>query len=110
MAWVEPKTDRGDSGTRTTATDMNRIAGNINFLRGTTIKSDWTDADIVDSASWSAIINITNLMASEIETEHCTSSTDFANLNRIEQIAYAYKHYNPLVPRDNLYPSETLLP
>lgn len=110
MAWRTPKTDRGSASTRTTAEDINRIAGNINFLKSTSIKETWTAAEIVDGNTWRAIIAATTMMAAEMEEEPPTIYTDYENLNYIEALALQYKNYDPLYPNNGLYPAEGLWP
>lgn len=89
MAWITPVTDRANGQTRTTAEDMNRIAGNINELQGTSLKADYTSSDIVTRNEWRRILEETrklNHFGLEI-----TDRTDYQNLNNIEKVL----KYNP---------------
>lgn len=108
--WTTPITDRASRETRTTATDMNRIDGNINYLWATLLKTDFTDSDIVKSDEWQGIVQATNEIADMLGLEAVSDSTLYTNLNRIEAIAKAYWDMLPLWPADDLYPSEELLP
>ena len=44
MAWTTPVTDRINGQTRTTADDMNRIDGNINYLWATLLRTDFSNS------------------------------------------------------------------
>ena len=110
MAWIEPVTDRQNSQTRTTADDMNRICGNINFLWATSLKTDFTAADIVTLAQWNAILRNTNEIADLLGISEAADSTLYTNLNYIESIAKAYKDLGPLWPAEDLYPADNLYP
>lgn len=94
MTWVEPVTDRPNSQTRTTATDMNRIAGNINYLLKTNIKANYTDTDIVTYTQWQRILQKTRLL------DHyglaINDSTKYDNLNAIETVAKYTADLQPL--------------
>lgn len=94
MAWITPITDRPNEFTRTTAEDMNRIAGNINHLLGTNLKDDYVDTDIVTVNAWRRIIEETSKL------NHfglkITSKTDYVNLNNIEKVALYKSYVEPL--------------
>lgn len=110
MAWITPVTDRPSALTRTTADDMNRIAGNINYLWATDLKDDYTSDDIVTASEWDGIVDATNEIADLLELSEATESTHYSNLNRIESIAKAYKDLGPLFPAEDLYPANDLYP
>ena len=110
MAWTTPVTDRPNAQTRTTAADMNRICGNINYLWATLLKTDFLSTDIVTDTTWNGVVTATNEIADLLNISEATAVTDYANLNRIESIAKAYWDLLPLWPADDLYPSETLYP
>lgn len=104
MAWITPVTDRTGAEPRTTATDMNRIAGNLNVLTGGSFKDDYTSADIVLRTDWDALIETVQAWNAAV-----TTSTSWQNFNLIEStMAAAYN--GGLVPKTNLYPSESLIP
>lgn len=94
MAWVTPVTDRPNDDTYTTYKDMNRIAGNLNYLLGTNIKANYTEDDIVSMTQWNRIINSTK------QLNHfglkITSLTDYRNLNNIEKVALYNSIATPL--------------
>lgn len=110
MAWATPVTDRPNAQTRTTADDMNRICGNINYLWATLLKTNFVSTDIVTDTEWDGVITSTNEIADLLGLNEVTESTDYANLNRIESIAKAYWDLLPLWPADDLYPAEDLYP
>lgn len=85
MAWISPVINRSGPNTRTTYADMNRICGNINFLFGTSLKDDWTRADIVDRTTWDAIVSVVSQLAGSVGLE-VNDSTDYVNLNAIEEV------------------------
>ena len=104
MAWITPKTDRTGAEPRTTATDMNRIAGNLNVLTSGSFKDDYTTSDIVLKTDWTSLINAVRFWNNLV-----TFGTDWTNFNLIEStMADAYN--GSLYPATNLYPSNTLYP
>ena len=104
MSWITPKTDRSGPEPRTTATDMNRIAGNLNVLSGGSFKDDYTNNDIVKVADWKSLIEAVQWWNADI-----TASTDWTNFNLIEStMSEAYN--GGVLPSNSLYPSETLYP
>lgn len=104
MAWITPVTNRMSPDTRTTATDMNRIAGNLNILTGGSFKDNYTSDDIVKLADWNALID-----ALRNWNHNITYETTWTNFNLIEStLKTAYT--NGLFPAESLYPSETLYP
>lgn len=98
--WQAPDISRSGPNTRTTYKDMNRICGNINFLFGTSLKEDWTRADIVDRATWETIINVVSQLAGSVGIE-VNDATDYINLNAIEEVTlrrYALKSTGYKIP------------
>ncbi len=110
MAWQTPVTDRVNSETRTTAGDMNRISGNINYLWATGLREDFTEQDIVTVSEWESIIAGTNEIADLLSMPEASDATTHTNLNHIETIAAAYYELGPLFPAESLYPAEDLYP
>ena len=110
MAWIAPVTDRPNQQTRTTAADMNRINGNINYLWATLLKTDYTSDDIVIASEWNETVDMTNEIAELLIITPATTSTLYSNLNRIEAIAKAYWDLLPLWPAEDLYPAEDIYP
>lgn len=104
MAWITPITDRMGPKPKTTATDMNRIGGNLNYLTGGSFKDDYTDADIVLTSDWLKLVE-----AVQDWNQDVTAETTWTNFNLIEAtLEAAYK--GGLYPLNNLYPSESLYP
>ena len=61
MAWITPVTDRG-SDARCTYEDMNRIAGNINHLLGSSLPANYgqdddTTTTLVSVTAWNDILS-----------------------------------------------------
>lgn len=100
MAWITPVTNR-QPGSRTTAEDMNRIAGNIAHVGGSPEKLNYIKTDIVKAAEWSYIVNFAKIYDASV-----TDSTRYDNLNTIEA---AIKRAHELYPAEDLYPSNDLI-
>lgn len=104
MAWIEPVTDRTDGSARMTYVDMNRIVGNINYIRelartsGRTVpgsdisKTSWIRDDIITVAQWAeildALITVANAVGYSYETEP-DASMYYININNIENMTFA---------------------
>jgi hypothetical protein len=58
MAWQIPVIDRGEGAT-CLPDDLNRIDGNINYLLGTSLKTDFNNNDILTIQQWQDIVNNT---------------------------------------------------
>lgn len=56
MAWTTPVTDRG-KGAYCLPSDLNRIDGNINYLIGTSLKTDFVSNDFLTKAQWQSVID-----------------------------------------------------
>ena len=102
MAWVTPVTDRTDGSAMMTATDMDRITGNIAYLfdyatqeghapTGSTVtKTSWTINDIIERSFWEAMLttlaNICEAVEYVPETDP-TNAMEFENINNVETIS-----------------------
>ena len=102
MAWVTPVTDRTDGSAMMTATDMDRITGNIAYLfdyatqeghapSGSTVtKTSWTINDIIERSFWEAMLttlaNICEAVEYVPETDP-TNAMEFENINNVETIS-----------------------
>lgn len=82
---IPPVTSRASELSRTTAEDMNRICSNYNEAFGLSLKTNWTEFDIVDANTWLAIVNEAKRGASGYGLV-VNEGTRYDNLNRIEQI------------------------
>lgn len=70
MAWIEPKTNW--SNERMTHADMNRIAGNVNYLYpAASLKDDYTNNDYLTAAQYA---DLTDALNSLILTSGYTGS------------------------------------
>lgn len=101
MAWITPVTNRTD-GAYCTVADMNRIAGNIDWLAseltthqlytGSTVaKTTYAYNDYVSVADWTDILSVLNEMVAQlvIDAEQADDSTTYDNFNRVESITLA---------------------
>ena len=104
MAWTTPKTDRTAPEPKTTATDMNRIGGNLNYITGGTFKANYTSNDIVLQTDWTALIE-----ALRFWNANLTGGTNWADFNEIEQ-TLKEAHSGSVLPNNSRYPSNTLYP
>lgn len=104
MAWTTPVTDRKGPEPKTTAADMNRISGNLNFLTAGTLKSNYTNADIVLKADWEELVETAQQWDGAV-----TGETTWQNFNQIEAAAKE-AHDGSIFPGSSRYPSETLYP
>ena len=102
MAWVTPVTDRADGSAMMTATDMDRITGNIAYLfdyatqeghapSGSTVtKTSWTINDIIERSFWGAMLttlsNICEAVEYVPETDP-TNAMEYENINNVETIS-----------------------
>ena len=83
---ITPVTNRASELTRTTAEDMNRICSNYNEVFGLSLKTDWTQFDIVDYGTWNAITTEAIRLGKGYGVT-VNEGTRYDNLNRIEMIA-----------------------
>ena len=103
MAWVTPVTNRTDGNSRMTATDMDRITGNIAYLfdyataeghspQGSTVtKTSWTQNDIIDKSFWESMLVVLSNICDAVNYNPDTQPTnvmDYENINNIETISY----------------------
>lgn len=101
MAWITPVTNRTD-GAYCTVADMNRIAGNLDWLAselttyqlytGSTVaKTTYVYNDYVSVADWNDILSVLDEMVAQlaIETEQADDSTTYENFNAVESITLA---------------------
>lgn len=115
MAWITPVTDRS-TGARCDESDMNRIAGNLDWLAtdaaqkqiysGATIsKTNYTNNDYVSVDDWTNILEVLNDLVSglNVTTEGAADmSTTFTNFNTVESITLAiYNKYQMLLRQAN---------
>lgn len=102
MAWVTPVTDRTDGSAMMTATDMDRITGNIAYLfdyatqeghapSGSTVtKTSWTINDIIERSFWEAMLTtLANICAAVeyVPETDPTNAMEFENINNVETIS-----------------------
>ena len=119
MAWVTPVYNRV-AGARMTAADMNRICGNINYLNSTTtLKTNWTDNDIVSVTAWNTILRWLEKARTALgykTTLKPTTAQTYQNVNNIERLTAQLKAYADLLTLqksaivyvgDGVYTSET---
>lgn len=114
MAWITPKTDWVETDS-CTYEDMNRIAGNINFLCSTSLKADYTRDDVVTLSEWRAIVRMLKIFAERWEytiEDEPTEDATARNFNIVESLTLGlYNWYEILTNQtaaytyvgDNLY-------
>lgn len=101
MAWITPVTNRTD-GAYCTVADMNRIAGNIDWLASelttyqlytgpTVAKTTYVYNDYVTPSDWNDILSVLDEMVVQlvIDAEQADDSTTYDNFNRVETITLA---------------------
>lgn len=116
MAWITPKTDWSELD-RCGYEDMNRIAGNLNELGGTSLKADYTQDDVVTGTQWTAIIGAVNALV-EREEYHTDDEPSMEvtalNFNIVEGltqeiydwIALKQRQHDAAVYSGEIYPGE----
>lgn len=125
MAWTTPVTDR-TSGARCTITDMNRIAGNLDWLTteltahqlysGATIsKTTYIANDYGSILDWENILEVLNDLseAVAIETGSADESTTYDNFNAVETITLEiYDRYQMILNQANAnhYAGDSIYP
>ena len=102
MAWVTPVTDRTDGSAMMTATDMDRITGNIDYLfdyataeglspAGSRVpKTSWTKNDIIERSFWEAMLTTLSNICAAVEYVPETdpmNAMEFENINVVETIS-----------------------
>lgn len=114
MAWVTPVTDRG-SGAVCTVSDMNRIAGNLDWLAteltthqlyaGATVQKTSYTLEYVTLANWQDILSVLNAMVAALALTidgEADESTTYNNFNTVESITLAiYEWYQLLLSQAN---------
>lgn len=88
MAWETPVTDRGEVAYCTPA-DLNRIDGNINYLLGTSLKTNFTSNDILTLTQWQNIVDNTILACGKYGVKYIQAPTfDMTsyNFNNVENL------------------------
>lgn len=114
MAWVTPVTDRV-SGAVCTVSDMNRIAGNLDWLAteltthqlyaGATVQKTSYTLEYVTLANWQDILSVLNAMVEALDLSidgEADESTTYTNFNAVESITLAiYERYQLLLSQAN---------
>lgn len=88
MAWITPKTD-WSNGNRFTFDDMNRIAGNVNFLYpAANLKADWTQNDMLTLSAWNDLLDAlqTLIYASGVSASVPGSDMTGDTMNEVEDL------------------------
>lgn len=88
MAWQTPVIDRGE-GAHCLPADLNRIGGNINYLIGTTLKTDFVSNDFLTLAQWNSIISNTILACNKYGVRYTQApNTEMTseNFNNVENL------------------------
>lgn len=97
MAWITPVTGRG-SDARCTYADMNRIAGNINHLLGSSLPANYGQDDgstvtLVSVTAWSDILSALSSLCIAVgfADPQPTSLMTFDNFNYVESLTLKVK-------------------
>ena len=116
MAWITPVTDR-QQGARTRPADMNRIAGNLDYLTetlgshslyyGRTIaKTAYTQNDFATRADWTNVLAVLTDLQSALDLPgagQATDATTYENFNMVESITLAlYERTEQLLAQEAL--------
>lgn len=126
MAWITPITNRV-SGALCNESDMNRIAGNLDWLAsdaashqlysGATItKTAYTNNDYVYASDWENILEVLNELVDGLNVsieEPANTSTTYDNFNTVESITLAiYDWYQMILAQanNNHYAGDTIYP
>lgn len=100
MAWVTPVYNR-TAGARMTATDMDRICGNINFLNSNSaLPTGWTANDIVTVDDWSDILAALERARKALgytTSIKPTKAQTYQNVNNIEKLTAQLKAHADLL-------------
>lgn len=99
MEWVTPKTDWSPND-NVTYEDMNRIAGNINFLyQQELLKADYTANDIVTINQWSDIVKSITDLSRGVGVDASMSDMDVTaeNFNDVESLTLMTKEMFDLI-------------
>ena len=105
MAWITPYTD-WTSSDRVLPADMNRIAGNLNYLDpASTLKDDYTSNDMVTAAQWSNIldeINKLSLFTGTFFDVMPDGEITASNFNAVESITQSFYDRIEFMLRQNV--------
>lgn len=99
MAWQEPFTSWAETD-RCTYADMNRIAGNVNEICGTSLKEDYTQNDVVTLTEWEAILSALDTLAATYEyipEDEPDTSVTASNFNAVESFTLGLKEWIDLI-------------
>lgn len=99
MAWTTPYTSWSETD-RCTYDDMNRIAGNVNEICGTSLKADYTQNDVVTLAEWNAILSALDTLAATYEytpDDEPDTSVTASNFNAVESYTLGLKEWIDLI-------------
>lgn len=93
MSWQTPRTD-WTNGENFTAAEMNRIAGNINYLNPKAgLKEDYTEDDILTQNQWDTMQEALRVLLTicGISAEIPGDVINSATINAVEQLTAALK-------------------
>lgn len=100
MSWITPKTDWLETD-RCTYTDINRIAGNVNYLLDSdTLKDDYTQDDVIALTEWEAILEALSGLAEAskyVPEDVPDASTTSLNMNVVEAMILGVKEWINLI-------------
>ena len=100
MSWIEPKTDWQETD-RCTYADINRIAGNINYLVDSDLlKDDYDQDDVITLTEWNLLLTALSALAEAVKftpEEEPDTSTIALNFNRLETIILGVKEWIDLI-------------
>lgn len=108
--WIEPVTNRTSGQARMTYVDMNRIAGNLDYLVGVLAdinitaqapsKTDWTQNDIVSIEDWQSITESLDSIRSGLQFAGAglvDNQMTYTNINELERLTLeAYTRWQQL--------------
>ena len=104
MAWITPKTD-WSQGDQVTKDDMNRIAGNLNYLTATaSCRTTYTSDDYVYLSDWSDIRDAVQAVQDFLEMEENLpdDSVTSYNFNLVETFCEEAKPLVDLIRKQAL--------
>lgn len=126
MAWITPVTDR-TTGAWCTLADMNRIAGNIDYLAtelsahqlysgGTISKTTYTNNDYISVGDWEDILEVLSAMIDSLALEARGEADDrntYDNYNTVEDLTLQiYERLELLLSQanNNHYAGDSIYP
>lgn len=114
MAWIEPYTSWQETD-RCTYADINRIAGNVNYLLDADVmKADYTQNDVITLTEWSSILSALSALSAAVKfvpEEEPNTTTTALNFNVIENYILGLKNWIDLINAQNaanIYSGESL--